>query len=179
MKPWKNTSRTCVSSMADGDFFSSEQSHIMSKVRRLSMKWFLCLNGILFRFFLIEWYLNRIFKFMYPKDYFSITIINQTFLKCTAHSIQKLCMINYHESLIFMFDVTLFTYKTFRLATWKLPFTRLMAPPRYWRNPWCCSRERSLMPQSLASRPSTSSSRRRSRTALTKVFLKISWIKTQ
>jgi len=31
MKPWKNTSRTCVNSMADGDFFSSEQSHIMPK----------------------------------------------------------------------------------------------------------------------------------------------------
>merc|ERR1711970_423447 len=32
MRPWKeNGQRTCVSSMADGDFFSSEQSHIMPK----------------------------------------------------------------------------------------------------------------------------------------------------
>jgi len=31
MRPWKeNGQRTCVSSMADGDFFSAEQSHIMS-----------------------------------------------------------------------------------------------------------------------------------------------------
>jgi len=32
MRPWKeNGQRTCVSSMSDGDFFSSEQSHIMPK----------------------------------------------------------------------------------------------------------------------------------------------------
>ena len=32
MRPWKeNAARTCVSSMADKDFFSSEQSHIMAK----------------------------------------------------------------------------------------------------------------------------------------------------
>ena len=32
MRPWKeNGQRTCVSSMSDGDFFSSEQSYIMPK----------------------------------------------------------------------------------------------------------------------------------------------------
>ena len=32
MRAWKeNAQRTCVSSMADKDFFSSEQSHIMAK----------------------------------------------------------------------------------------------------------------------------------------------------
>jgi len=31
MKPWKNTARTCVKSMTEGDFFSSEQSHIMKE----------------------------------------------------------------------------------------------------------------------------------------------------
>jgi len=31
MKPWKNTARTCVVSMTEGDFYSSEQSHIMPK----------------------------------------------------------------------------------------------------------------------------------------------------
>ena len=32
MRPWKeNGQRTCVNSMSDGDFFSSEQSHIMPK----------------------------------------------------------------------------------------------------------------------------------------------------
>ena len=29
MHPWPATSRSCVSYMADGDFYSSEQSHIM------------------------------------------------------------------------------------------------------------------------------------------------------
>merc|ERR1719495_2469056 len=30
MKPWSKTNRSCVSSMTEGDFYGSEQSHIMS-----------------------------------------------------------------------------------------------------------------------------------------------------
>jgi hypothetical protein len=32
MRPWKPDAKTCVASMADGDFYSSEKSHIMPKV---------------------------------------------------------------------------------------------------------------------------------------------------
>ena len=32
MRAWRSDAKTCVSSMADGDFYSSEKSHIMPKV---------------------------------------------------------------------------------------------------------------------------------------------------
>ena len=38
MRPWKeNGQRTCVSSMADGDFFSAEQSHIMPSAGKVKI----------------------------------------------------------------------------------------------------------------------------------------------
>ena len=38
MRPWKeNGQRTCVNSMSDGDFFSSEQSYIMPKAGSVSI----------------------------------------------------------------------------------------------------------------------------------------------
>jgi len=37
MRAWKEGARTCVSSMSDGDFFSSEQSHIMPKAGSVSI----------------------------------------------------------------------------------------------------------------------------------------------
>merc|ERR1711970_587194 len=37
MRAWKEGARTCVASMSDGDFFSSEQSHIMSKAGSVSI----------------------------------------------------------------------------------------------------------------------------------------------
>jgi monomeric isocitrate dehydrogenase len=32
MRAWKPDAKTCVASMTDGDFYSSEKSHIMPKV---------------------------------------------------------------------------------------------------------------------------------------------------
>jgi len=37
MRAWKEGARTCVASMSDGDFFSSEQSHIMPKAGSVSI----------------------------------------------------------------------------------------------------------------------------------------------
>jgi hypothetical protein len=33
MRAWKPDAKTCVASMTDGDFYSSEKSHIMPKVK--------------------------------------------------------------------------------------------------------------------------------------------------
>ena len=49
MRPWKDGAKTCVASMSDGDFYSTEKSYIMPKVARSSSLNFFC-HMILKRF---------------------------------------------------------------------------------------------------------------------------------